>query len=113
MKKFLVIIGTVLITSLFWVSDTPAPLMNQDPGDTCLGPDDPFCGNGGGSGGSGGGSTYGTCEYCKAETFEDAFGLPQTVFVCEPASGPQFGQNSKDCVAGVSGCTHSQYCSWT
>jgi hypothetical protein len=109
-RKFFVGTVTVLALCLFWVSEAPAPLMNQDPGDTCLGPDDPFCDDGSGSGG-GGDSPYGSCEYCKAETIINAFGQPETVYVCEAATGPQY-QNSKDCQAGMYGCTHNNYCSW-
>lgn len=40
---------------------------HQDPGDTCLGPDDPFCNSGSGDTGGGGGAAGGSfsCKECK------------------------------------------------
>jgi hypothetical protein len=57
--RFGIIIGLVVVCLTLLVAAPSAATFRQDPGDGCLGPEDPFCGGGDGSGGS-----SGACFHC-------------------------------------------------
>jgi hypothetical protein len=84
---------------------TPAEAQFQDdPGDTCLCPNDPFCACGGGSGGSGGssgGTTSGSCQKCGTRWETRPNQEPQQYEVCE--STTDTGNWQKECKIQPSG----------
>jgi hypothetical protein len=78
---------------------------SEDPGDGCLGPDDPFC-NGGGGGGGGGGTNTG-CRICLF-IHEGPNGEPAYHY-CADIAGPN---RLNDCEAFANGCSSNGFCVW-
>lgn len=81
----------------------------QDPGDGCLGPDDPFCNPGGDDGNGGSGSACQTC--VLSDVYVDGAGNPTYIFSCVATGASLSNPTFADCIGGIGHCTTARPCS--
>lgn len=79
---------------------------SQDPGDGCLGPDDPFCSPGDGQGSD---SPY-ACMECQIHSTPD---YPYYAYSCASTGASPDTTTFAECTAHSSGCETSRPCSIT
>lgn len=76
---------------------------DEDPGEGCNGPNDPFCEGGGGGGGGG------NCADCVAVYVWPDLQNPDH-FECQGGPPPPVGTRLKNCSAHMNGCSSTGWC---